>query len=386
MLRIGLASIALAVMPALGSAQSVERAGFVVRLGADTLAVERFSRSASRVEGDVAVRVPNGRLVHYVATLSPAGSITRLELTLRPAAPGPTAAAPAHGTMELRGDSAITVLTIGDSTRTVRVSAGPNAVPFAGFAHAMFEQAVMQARRNGGDSVAFAWVGFGASEPSPSYVARRSADTVAVGFFDSPMLIRTDRKGRLLGLDGRLTTQKVLVERIADPGYDRFAQELVSRETGGHGMGPLSIRDTVRATVGPAHLVIDYGRPRRRGRDIFGTVVPWKQVWRTGANAATQFETDADLIVNGTTIPKGKYTLFSVPARNGAKLIVNRQTGQWGTQYDRTQDLAQLDMRAGALPAPVEMFTIAVDAADGGGLLRLRWDRTEYSLPFTVAQ
>jgi hypothetical protein len=96
MLRIGLASIALAVMPALGSAQSVERAGFVVRLGADTLAVERFSRSASRVEGDVAVRVPNGRLVHYVATLSPAGSITRLELTLRPAAPGPTAAAPAH--------------------------------------------------------------------------------------------------------------------------------------------------------------------------------------------------------------------------------------------------------------------------------------------------
>jgi hypothetical protein len=151
-------------------------------------------------------------------------------------------------------------------------------------------------------------------------------------------------------------------------------------------MGPLSIRDTVRATVGPAHLVIDYGRPRRRGREIFGTVVPWEQVWRTGANAATQFETDADLVVHGTTIPKGKYTLFSIPARNGAKLIVNRQTGQWGTQYDGTQDLAQLDMRAGALSAPVETFTIAVDAADRGGVLRLRWDRTEYSLPFTVAQ
>ena len=90
--------------------------------------------------------------------------------------------------------------------------------------------------------------------------------------------------------------------------------------------------------------------------------------------------------MNGTTIPKGKYTLFSIPARNSAKLIVNRQTGQWGTQYDGTQDLAQLDMRADALPAPVETFTIAVDAADAGGVLRLRWDRTEYSLPFTVAQ
>ena len=260
MLRLGLASLALAVMPAPASAQSVERAGFVVRLGADTLAVERFSRSASRVEGDVAVQAPNGRLVHYVATLSPAGTVTKLELRLRPAAPGPNAAKPTHGTMELRGDSAITVVTVGDSTRTVRVGAGPNAVPFAGLVHAMFEQAVMQARRGGGDSVAFAWVGFGATEPSPSYVARRGADTVAVGFFDSPMLIHTDRNGRLLGLDGRLTTQKVLVDRVADPRFDRFARELVRRETAGRGMGPLSIRDTVRTTVGPAHLVIDYGR------------------------------------------------------------------------------------------------------------------------------
>ncbi len=379
-------SLALLLVPALASAQAAERAGFVVRLGGDTLAVERFSRSASRIEGDVAVRVPNGRLVHYAATLSPAGTIATLELTLRPAAPGPNAATPAHGTMELRGDSAITVLTVGDSTRTVRVAAGPNAVPFAGFAHAMFEQAVMQARRAGGDSVAFAWVGFGAPQPSPSYVVRRGADSVALGFFDSPMLIRTDRTGRLLGLDGRLTTQKVLVDRVADPGYERFAQQLVQRETAGRGMGPLSVRDTVHATVGAAHLSIDYGRPRRRGRDIFGTVVPWEQVWRTGANAATQLETDADLRMNGITIPKGKYTLFSIPTPTGAKLIVNRQTGQWGTQYDASQDLARLDMSTGALPAPVETFTIAVDAADRGGVLRLRWDRTEYSLPFTVAQ
>jgi hypothetical protein len=150
-------------------------------------------------------------------------------------------------------------------------------------------------------------------------------------------------------------------------------------------MGPLSIRDTVRATVGPAHLVIDYGRPRRRGRDIFGTVVPWKQVWRTGANAATQFETDADLIVNGTTIPKGKYTLFSVPARNGAKLIVNRQTGQWGTGYNARMDLGRAPLITQVLAQPVDTFTIAIEPTGANaGRLVMRWDRFDWSAPVTV--
>ncbi|MGH7631333.1 MAG: DUF2911 domain-containing protein [Gemmatimonadales bacterium] len=201
-----------------------------------------------------------------------------------------------------------------------------------------------------------------------------------------------ERAGFVVRLGGdtlaveRSTTQKVLVDRVADPGYERFAQRLVQRETAGRGMGPLSVRDTVRATVGAAHLTIDYGRPQRRGREIFGTVVPWDQVWRTGANAETQLETDADLHVNGRTIPKGKYTLLSLPAPTGARLIINRPTGQWASQYDASQDLPRLDMGTGALPARVDRFTLAVDAADRGGVPWLRWDRTEYSLPFAVAQ
>ena len=130
---------------------------------------------------------------------------------------------------------------------------------------------------------------------------------------------------------------------------------------------------------------IDYGRPHKRGREIFGGVVPWDQVWRTGANAATGFTTDADLKVGGTTIPKGSYTLWSVPSKSGAKLIINSQTGQWGTDYDASKDFARVDLATQSLPQPVETFTIAIDPkGSGGGVLKLEWDRTQYTLPFTV--
>jgi hypothetical protein len=141
----------------------------------------------------------------------------------------------------------------------------------------------------------------------------------------------------------------------------------------------------VRATIGSAHLVVDYGRPHKRGREIFGTVVPWNQVWRTGANAATGFTTDADIKVGDATIPKGSYTIWTLPSPSGAKLIVNSQTGQWGTEYDSTKDLARLNLAADQLAQPVEVFTIGIDPqGDRGGVLRLQWDRTQYSLPFSV--
>lgn len=144
----------------------------------------------------------------------------------------------------------------------------------------------------------------------------------------------------------------------------------------------LSPRDTAEAQVAGGRVMVDYGRPFMRGREVMGGLVPFGQVWRTGANAATTLVTDVDLEIGGTRVPRGTYTLYTLPERDAWTLIVNRQTGQWGTQYDATRDLARIPMEVATLDAPVEQFTVAVEPSENGsaGRLVLTWERTQASV------
>ena len=279
-------------------------------------------------------------------------------------------------------DSAVTTLALPESTQVIRAALKPGAMPVTTFSWALYEMIALRARRTGGDSVPVPVIGLGAQQTEESYVVRRGSDAVDIGYFGAPMHLKLDRSGRVISVDGSSTTNKVIVERVKDVDVDRFARDFAARDAAGQSVGLLSARDTVHATVGSAHLSVDYGRPHRRGREIFGGVVPWGEVWRTGANAATGFTTDADITINGTPIPKGSYTLFSLPEQGGAKLIVNKQTGQWGTQYDPAQDLARIDLKAESLSQPVEVFTIAVE----NGVLALMWDRIRYTAEVSSKQ
>jgi hypothetical protein len=127
---------------------------------------------------------------------------------------------------------------------------------------------------------------------------------------------------------------------------------------------------------------IDYSRPSAKGRKIYGELVPYGEVWRTGANEATTFVTEKDIDVGGTKVPAGSYTLYSLPSEAGWKLIINKQTGQWGTKYDQAQDLARIDLKKESLSAPVEQFTISFEPARGNAtVLRLDWENTRASVP-----
>jgi hypothetical protein len=148
---------------------------------------------------------------------------------------------------------------------------------------------------------------------------------------------------------------------------------------------PASPRDSVSATIGGATVTVNYGRPSKRGREIFGALVPYGTPWRTGANEATAFTTNRALRFGAVTVPAGRYTLFTLPAKDGPwQLIINKQTGQWGTAYDAAQDLVRIPMTVGPTPAVVEQMQITVAASGAAGELAVLWDRTKAAATFTV--
>jgi hypothetical protein len=147
---------------------------------------------------------------------------------------------------------------------------------------------------------------------------------------------------------------------------------------------PLSPPAKAEANVGSAAISIDYAAPSMRGRAIMGELVPFGKVWRTGANAATTFRTSADLMIGDLHVPAGTYTLYTIPSETEWTLIVSRQTGQWGSRYDESQDLGRVTMSVSRLDSPVEVFAISIRPVGPVGTLALTWENMEATVPLTV--
>jgi Protein of unknown function (DUF2911) len=138
-------------------------------------------------------------------------------------------------------------------------------------------------------------------------------------------------------------------------------------------------------TVDGKTVSIHYNSPSMRGRKIFGGLVPYDKVWRTGANPATSLKTDANLQIGTATVPAGNYTLYTLPSSGTWKLIINKQTGQWGTKYDQSQDLARVDMKKETLSSPQEVMSITLEPFQGKtSSLHVRWETTDVSVPVTA--
>jgi hypothetical protein len=248
-----------------------------------------------------------------------------------------------------------------------------------------YETAVQRLVASKSDSLSGSMLYLGAANPYGYHLRRLGRDDVEIRTdHDDVYQFRVDRAGRLLEVRPISGTQKFSVTRLDRLDLPAMTASFAAREQAGGGMGMLSPRDTVRATVAGASLWVDYGRPGKRGRTVFGEVVPFGEVWRTGANAATQFRTDKALDFGGIVVPAGFYTLWTLPSRDGWKLVVNGETGQWGTEHKADKDLYTIPMKVSALPSAVERFTIGVEPGEGGGVLNLDWDTTRASVAFTV--
>jgi hypothetical protein len=137
----------------------------------------------------------------------------------------------------------------------------------------------------------------------------------------------------------------------------------------------ISPRDSARMTFNGHRVSITFGKPAVRGRRIFGGVVPFYKVWRTGDREATILRTDLDLEVEGAIIPRGAYSVYTIPAEDRWKLIINKQVGQWGTVYDPRLDLARIDLVPRPLKVPAESLAFRFEKTGSEtGVLRLEWE------------
>ncbi|HEV8411807.1 MAG TPA: DUF2911 domain-containing protein [Gemmatimonadaceae bacterium] len=405
MKRIVTAAVLLSVCAACGrESSSGSRYGFVTVLGNDTVAVERITRTADRLVSDDVDRWPSVKVRHTEMMLAPDGKITHVDMEVHTPNGATPKARERHVTADLTADSV--KISIRDSSGvkdTAFATGGAITVPHVSMMYSVIEQEIAAALMRAssahlapGDSVQFRqWypdrdigesfvLHQGFVRPSPGGKVELWHDWLS-GVAD--VVVDTNRQ--MLSYSGARSTYKVAVTRVAVgdvPDIDTFGAKLAAAEKAAGGIKQLSVRDTARGTVGAATISVDYGRPLARGRELLGKVIEYDYVWRTGANAATQFTTTASITLAGIPLAAGTYTLWTAPHANGVvDLIVNKETGQWGTDYDSAHDLATKPLLTETVTKPVEEFTISVVPGDPHhASLVLEWGNFRWSAPIVV--
>jgi hypothetical protein len=377
-----------------------EHYGFVAVLGNDTVSVERVERSSTRLVTDGVDRWPFVRRRHTEFDLAPDGTIRKMVMDIRT----PNGQSPRERGRRVTADYTkdrvnISVRDSSGERDTSFVTGGAITVPHVSMMYSVIELEIATALRRAAasnlaptDSVLFRQF-YPDRDVGPSFtmhrgfVVPRGGGKVELrhGWLAGTGDVTVDSAGRMQTYSGMRSTYKVTVTRTAAaPDVDAIAARLAAAERV-TGQQQLSVRDTARATIGNAVFSVDYGRPLARGRTLLGNVILYDRVWRTGANAATQLTTSAPITLAGLSLPAGTYTLWTIPHRQGVDLIVNRQVGQWGTEYGRAHDLGRAPMRSDSVDTPVEQFTISIEPGEARhGTLAMAWGSFRWTAPIVV--
>jgi hypothetical protein len=378
-------SISLLTIQCTTDQQSPNSGAFITRLGNDTLAVESFVIEEDMVEATVILRTPRTALTTYELTLNDAGGVSSM-LTEDYGAHSPDdSEAASQSGISTEGDSLKIVFTRRGELQERMAAAGPSTLPFIDMVHWPYELVLRKMKKEGLSSLDQSLLAGSRARPFEFRIF--GADSFSIQHPSrGTMYGRVGENGELLSLDAGQTTRKLTVERVDAVDVNALLAHFAAMDEGGKGVGPLSGAAETTAEVDGANFTVTHGQPSKRGRELFGGIVPWNQRWRTGANRATHFSTDKDLMVRDLEVPAGEYTLFTIPAPDGGTLIINKQTGQNGRSYDESQDLGRVPMNISTSDEEVEEFTIEVVDTEEGGVIQLKWGKTIFEIPFTVKE
>lgn len=376
-----LLALGLPLGPSAGLAQ--DKGAFLVRLGNDTTGVEQFEISRTRADVVAATRAPRAGLRR--ATISLTGDWQFSGIDIAALDPNAQGGPPRMTTSaKLMADSIGGQSKADTTTRFFGLKVKPGTETPGGSMWVMYERLSLRRAKLKVDSLRVPM--YFLSDDQLNWVAIRKlgSDSVDIETTFDRYHAKIDKEGRILGLRPIKGTQQFSLERLPSADVPTWAANFAAKEKASGAAGQFSPRDTARADAAGAHLVIDYGRPSKRGRVIFGGVVPWNDVWRTGANAATQFFTDKPVKLGDTVVPAGKYTLWTVPTEKGWTLLVNSQTGQWGTEHDATRDVYKIPMSVSTKGDVTEKFFIHIADEGGHGQWHFVWDQTVAAVDFAV--
>ena len=386
-------------MVSCGHTPPAEHYGFVTRLGSDTISVESVTRLGNTLTSNEVDRFPRVRVRHTVIKLAPDGSIRHLVMDIHT----PSELANQRERKVIADVTTDSVhISKKDGTGTVNrafATGGSIVVAHVPQMYSLYELYFAAALKQAATLKSAA----GKPVQMRQFYIDREFDRFPLGhalvtpleggkveithdWLSGTGEATMDSSYHMLSYSGVRTTYKVDVSRLTSPpDVKNFADRFEALETKTGIVRELSMRDTMQARIGNAMFTVDYGRPLLRGRKLLGDVLPYDRVWRTGANAATQFTTSAPIKLTGMQVPAGTYTLWTVPHTDGVDLIVNRQTGQWGTEYNSSRNLGIARITTQAPAAPVEKFTIFIVSSDTQhGTLVMEWGSFRWTAPIEV--
>ena len=358
-------------------------------LGTDTVHIEQFTTTPGAMRGTIVTRVPTTRIINWSLTHDSTGlplqyTVETHDIDLRPMTHNGAA-----GSMDF-GDTTVRTTFRGNDRfthliPTPRHTFPAPTIPYIGVSYLMYEAAFADARQRAAarrdtslSMLSMSPAQIGATRTRAWLIGTDSAELSYFGVAKSGY--RFDDSGRLLNADWTRTTYRYRVRRIPAPDVIAIAQRWASADRSGRALGVLSPRDTVFAAVGSAQITIDYSRPSKRGRVIWGDVVPWDSVWRLGADRATHLTTSEELVVGGVTLPAGQYTLWMIPSYDKPLLVINRAVNVFGTAYNPARDFARVPMQLTSPIVEAERLTLSVEA----GVLIVRWDEMAWSVRITT--
>lgn len=375
------AALAAGVLALATAPLSAQAVSFVYKLGTDTVAIEQYTRAGNKLSGEMVQRSGASVVrVVYDITVGADNRPTAANITRRTGDGAPIANAATTTRFRFTGDSAIRENVFPDSVQRRAFPVGQAMVNFPTFVYGPTE--LLAAMRKAGTPVdSLPAIGL-AGNMAMTGLQSTAGDTLRLRGGAYAMLLRYDAKNQLQSVDGSYTTNKAVAVR-GTRAFDIAALAKSMKPT-----GVLSARDVARGSFGSGGMVlIDYGRPHVRERTVWGgTLVPVDSVWRAGANDATHLFTTRTLALGPMTLAPGMYSLWVQHTRNGTFLIVNKQTGQWGTQYDAAQDIGRVALQVAPAPSHVEEFTITVKPMSGTrGVIEMSWGPSVLSVPFTTS-